>query len=426
MQQQGKRKLQGMELRMAVMHDTLRGSTQGTQILTLACQARKEQIEVALECLYTQYQSLQCTIRQEGEDLYFVPDARFADVPRRYLQADLDGNVDDLIRQEVDHPLDRTKALWKIAVIHDLRQNRMMLLFSVHHALIDANGMNLLAREFLQLLSECMAGHAPAGKSPVPLPPAVDEYLKEPLTTVAPAPTTAAVLRAYTQSSPLAERSTAWHCIRLAQPLPARLQQIALANRIKIHSIYSAALCLSLIECGIHELPFTFSTAVSLRFLQRNLPNQMGCYMTIASRHTDQAGDLMALAKTYEKELLHSVMNGCLQKRPAELAALTADANKLPAAAIFPSGAGITNLGKINIQSSYPGLEVQNYLMMANRLAGNFSMVAQCWEFVGDQYLNLVYAAPLLSEHEVERVAHSLSQRLEQLALGESDGKGGN
>ncbi len=407
------RKLGGIEARMAAFHNYLQGSTQGTQVIGLTCVLPEATLMMALRHLFEKYEPLQCTIGMHEGQFHFYRNAQFSDIALTFLAVDANTDIDALVQAEVDTPLQADAALWKLTALLDASTHQHKLVMTAHHAIIDATGMNALATSLLGMISALLSG-SPVPREVCGFPDPVDDLLKvQPVRAeVAPAVTTTR----YAQTCPLTQRSTGWKAVVLKQNVLKRLQAAAARDRIKLHSLMSAAMCLAAADTALAVPPFAFHTAVSLRFLQRPAAaaaNPLGCYMSIArSVIQSQDRDLAVLARNYERELLQRIITTCLQRPEVDHMSLEADVGKLGQLDHFVQGLGITNLGNIDIPTSLPGITVTDYMMLANRVSGNFSVVAQCYEFQGEQIVNFVYPKPLMSDEAVTRLCAAFSARL--------------
>lgn len=409
---QAVRKLGAIETRMTLFHDNLNGSTQGTQAIFFTANASREQFITATRYLYEHYAALQCSIRTIGEELWFFRSASFADIPVRYLQLEVSADIDKVISECLDQPINANRALWRTQLVSVGDTGEHILLFSAHHAIIDANGMHDLANRFFQILSSIMAGDALPDLQIVDFPLAVDELLQS-----NPPPVVAPVLepRAHDEFCPVNYRRTGWQFVTLEQEQVAALNKALQSDNIKLHSLISAALCLALHAQGVVSASCNFGTAVSLRFLQDANPayaNPLGCYMSIASTLLEVDDNLVNFARKYDRELMHKIFTSCLNKVETHYADFEAATHKIAKLENFSQGAGITNMGHVDIIETYPGIEVSDYLMLANRVSANFSVVAHCYDFRGKQRIGLVYPKPCLADDTVARVAADLHNRL--------------
>lgn len=410
------RKLSGIETRMAIFHNNLQGSTQGTQIIGIECALSAHLLGVALRHLYDKYVPLQCSIQQIGGELQFCHGVPFEAVPIRVIDAQPGIDLEAIAGDEVDQPLDAASVLWKVAAVLDSRGTAHKIVMTAHHAIIDASGMSALARSLFEIIDSLIVRGAWVTDAVSPFPLPVDDLLREPKgASVAALP---AAPRRHDQVCRLAGRRTGWKALVLDRQQLAVLVARADAERVKIHSVFSAAMCLAIEDIALLEAPIDFHTAVSLSFLRANHPgyaNELGCFMAIASGAIDaREQTVSALAKKYGSELLRNIMTTCVQKSPVDTVQLEAATRKLAGLDLFAQGVGITNLGVIDIPGSYEALAVTEYMMLANRVAGNFAVVAHCYEFAGRQYINFVYPKPILADAAVTALSAAFARRLEE------------
>ena len=409
---QAVRKLGAIEMRMALFHGNLNGSTQGTQAIFFMAKVSNEQFEMAAKYLYEHYVALQCAIKKIDDDLWFYRSAAFVDIPVRHLQLEMSGDINTVISECVDQSIDASHALWRAQLVSIGHDGQQVFLFSAHHAIIDANGMHDLANRFFQILSAILCGEPLPTLPLIDFPLAVDELLQ-----INSPPAVAPLVepRPHDEFCPIHYRRTGWQFVTLEQEQMAALHKALQADNIKLHSLISAALCQALHAQGVVAAHCNFGTAVSLRFLQDANPayaNPLGCYMSIASTPLDVDDNLVDFARKYDRELMHKIFTSCLNKVETNYADFAAATHKIAQLENFSQGAGITNMGHINITESYPGIEISDYLMLANRVSANFSIVAHCYDFLGKQQIGLVYPKPCLADDVVARVAADLQNRL--------------
>lgn len=409
---QAVRKLGAIETRMALFHSNLNGSTQGTQAIFFTANVSGEQFVTAAKYLYERYAALQCTIKIIGEELWFYRSASFADIPVHHLQLEAGSDIDKVIGECLDQPIDANGALWRAQLVSVGDSGQHIFLFSAHHAIIDANGMHDLANRFFQILSSIITG-IPLPQLPmIDFPLAVDELLQ---TNPAFAVTPVLEPRPHDESCPINYRRTGWQFVILEEEQVAALNKALQSDNIKLHSLISAALCQALYAQGVVAERSNFGTAVSLRFLQDTNPayvNPLGCYMSIASTLLDVDENLVSFARKYDRELMHKIFTSCLNKVETHYADFESATHKIAKLENFSQGAGITNMGHVGIAETYPGIEISDYLMLANRVSANFSVVAHCYDFRGKQRIGLVYPKPCLTDDTVARVVTDLHNRL--------------
>ena len=406
------RKLGAIEMRMALFHGNLNGSTQGTQAIFFSAHVSSEQFVTAAKYLYDHYAALQCAIRKIDGELWFYRSAAFADIPVRYLQLEMSGDINTIISECLDQPIDASHALWRAQLVSIDHSEQHVFLFSAHHAIIDANGMHDLANRFFQILSAIISGDPLPTLQPIDFPLPVDELLQ---TNAPPAVAPVVDPRPHDESCPVNYRRTGWQFVTLAHEQIAALNKALQADNIKLHSLISAALCQALRAQGVVAAHCNFGTAVSLRFLQDANPayaNPLGCYMAIASTPLDVDDNLVDFARKYDRELMHKIFTSCLNKVETHYAEFEAATHRIAQLENFSQGAGITNMGHVAITETYPGIEISDYLMLANRVSANFSIVAHCYDFLGKQRIGLVYPKPCLADDVVARVAADLQNRL--------------
>lgn len=410
------RKLSGIEARMAIFHNNLNGSTQGTQVIGITSMLSIDILKSALYYLYQKYVPLQCNIQLIEGDLHFCHGVKFESIPFKVVEIEPNTDFESAIGYEVDQSLHQDVSLWKVTALVNTKTDRHKILITAHHAIIDANGMNVLAKSLFKIISTLLVGNEYHVDGICEFPKPVDDLLKE--QKIYNDQSVNIIPRQYDQYCSLDRRQTGWKALVINQHMLQAVLKRAEQDKLKIHSVISAAMCLAVSDSNLAAHPINFNTAVSLRFLQRadtEILNDLGCYMSIAKTFVDTCNEsVSSLAKKYDRELLQKIMTLCIQKSHVDQAQLDIETKKLAHMDCFAHGVGITNLGVIDIPASYEGLEITDYMMLANRVAGNFSVVAHCYEFLGRQYINFVYPKPLLSDATVNKLCDAFSKRMEE------------
>ncbi|NTS75294.1 hypothetical protein HR060_00325 [Catenovulum sp. SM1970] len=409
------RKLGAIESRMALFHANLSGSTQGTQIIDFKANSllSDELLIKALHYLYQKYIPLQCSIQNKNNELWFCQNVDFTDIEIKIVQLSKGHEKQTIISDCVDKPLVQEKALWKITILKEDANENYTLAFSAHHSIIDANGMHELANTFFEILNTLLLKREYSLENVIELPEPIDDYLYGNVPNTP--PTNLKPPRQHDIECPISHRKTGWKNIIIEPEMLQSLNQGLTENKLKLNSIISAAFCLAIHDNAFLQTPFNFGTAVSLRFLQNNTAgSNLGCYMSIAENTIDTNNqNIVELATVYEKALLHKMMTSCLSPMDNNYEEIDSGTKKLSTLNQFIQGVGITNMGSIEITSNYEQLQIIDYMMLANRVAANFSIVIHCYEYLGKQHINLVYPQPCLSDEMVEKLSTSLYLHLQ-------------
>ena len=411
------RKLGAIETRMALFHANLKGSTQGTQVIFFNAAVARDQFFQAIKVLYEHYVALQCAIKKNTDGLWFYRSAAFDDISVSHLHVDTSADIEAVIGGCLDQPIDAEQALWRVQLVSIGTSGQQMLLFSAHHSIIDANGMHDLANNFFRILSAVLSATTLPSLPIIDLPLAVDELLQP---AVASVNSPLQSVRPHDSVCPIDYRRTGWQFVILQPDEAVALNNALQRDNVKLHSLVSAALCQALHAAEIVDDQFNFGTAVSLRFLQDSNPeylNPLGCYMSIAANQLQIDEDLVSFARQYDRALMQKIITGCLNKVETHYTEFEATTHKIASLDNFSQGAGITNMGHVSIAEQYPGIEITDYRMLANRVSANFSVVAHCYDFRGQQYIGLVYPKPCLADETVVRVAADLRRRLQEYSL---------
>ncbi|WNO10699.1 hypothetical protein [Teredinibacter sp. KSP-S5-2] len=413
------RQLGEMEMRMALFHEKLNGSTQGVQVIYFNGDITAELFRNIASHIHAHYQALQCKIEQRDDTLWFSEGVNLDQIEISYCETMTSESLDTFIHNAVDTPIDANKSLWRLQLVKCLDSNQNALILSAHHSIIDANGMHEIGNVFFLSAAHYLAENTLPELTHYPLQKPIDDLLHD---GTPPFATPSAYQQPHDGPCPIKYRKTHWQTLVISKEENSKFTERCQQDKLKPHSVISAALCQALADAGLAHAPFVFGTAVSLRFLQDSNPeyqHPLGCYMAIASNMLEpEKMDLNALAEHYNRELMQHIMLGCLKKLPSNLSALNQGINVMQNNIAFTQGAGITNMAEVGIQTRYGDLIINDYRMLANRVSANFSMVAHCYEFNGSQIIGLVYPSPCLSDATAVTVKTSLRERLLSYADG--------
>lgn len=402
------RPLEGIEVAMAAMHQYQFGTTQATQCLYLSSDFTMEQISSSVRYLYSKFQFLRCSIIADEDSYYFQENVGLDDI--EVLQYSVGhSQLDDLIYELCDRPLNQENSLWRIARIE--LEDINLIVMSVAHAIVDNEGMYTLAHEFLSCLDAIRCGNPLALPENNIVSKPINHYLK----TKSDKPNVSFEFKKLEHKCVVARRERKTNSV-LKQIDNASLDDIkSFANvaKIKMNSLLAASLCFASKNSPLDMSVIEFNTAISLRAVaqgeERN-PPVLGCYIGVSSLPIDIHGceDVVSLAKSYQKNLVNDIVKSRMEKLSVKRENVESFALRINESGEFIQGMGITNLGEVNIPENYSTFTIDNYFSIVNRTAGNLSVVLHCYEFRQKLYLNFVYANPLVEKTTIENLANSM------------------
>lgn len=282
------RKLGAIESRMALFHANLSGSTQGTQIIDFQTKVSNAILKKAIHYLYQEYISLQCSIKNKPNELWFYQDVNFSDIDIKIIHLNKGHEKQSIISNSVDQPLEQEKSLWKITIIREDDSEDNTLVFTAHHSIIDANGMHALANSLFKIINSLLSKEEYSISETKPLPKPVDDFLNA----STPSPNSSNIFdnRQHDVQCPISYRKTGWKNLIIEGNMLKNFNLALAKDKLKLHSVVTSAFCLAINDIDFMKPPFSFGTAVSLRFLQdKNNNNALGCYMSIAEKTIDSS-----------------------------------------------------------------------------------------------------------------------------------------
>jgi hypothetical protein len=399
------RPLGAIESKMWAFHKNLNGSTQGTQVIDFESSLTEKYFFRAIEKLYDSYVALQVSIKKVDGTLSFVRDVSFSKVKVEYIIFDSLNKRNEVISEYLDTPLTADENLWKVALLRKENTSNFSLVFSAHHAIIDANGMHDLADTLFDYIDQLLDGTDIIAKPVSSFPKPVDDLLHDIPTTNNADP--GCITPHYTISD-IQARTTGWQNTKISKERFICLNENLEKKGIKFNALISSAMCLASEKLKIMKSPFNYGTAVTLRFLQDShsqYSNPLGCFMSIATNTVDtQNHDLISLAKRYDKDLMFKIMTSSLAKEKIDIEQIKDATKNLSLSENFSQGIGITNMGKVNITTHRKNIVIHDYSMLASRVAANFAFVTHCYELNGVLNISVVYAKPSLPDKLVKEL----------------------
>lgn len=403
------RPLQGIEVVMASLHLNFDGATQATQVIELTGIVDTNIIHIAAKKLYDTYQALQCSIKVIENEYFFFNDVDFDDVYIKVYQTDkVDIDNKDII--DLDNCIDQSKSLWMLKVLYSTHTNKIFVVLSVCHTIIDNDGMILLANDLLSHLANNIND-----LSYYEIAPSINSFLREPHDKSQEDGVHYDKVK-YQKVVVSNSRNTEWINFRLTTNELKIIKFEANKVGVKIHSLIASALCLATKDTKLNTNPIEFNTAVSLRYIAagvgRVLP-RLGCLVSVSKISIDiSESEVFNVAKDYEYQLINDVVTNRLIKN--EIDAIQIDNSIRSQLDInhFIQGIAITNLGVININQNYKDFNVTNYFTAVNRKAGNFSIALHCYEFNDEMRFSILFPSPLISHESVKIITSRMKDIL--------------
>jgi hypothetical protein len=405
------RKLGYIETVMALTHRELRGTTQIAHLIHLRGHIEYAQLRLAAKILFGQFSILRCVIKETDGVFFFSEILTFDRIPIRQVVIADPGAWRAILDEETDSPLEQTESLWRLTLISGPGSDDARLVVVGHHAMADWTGLEVLFFRLLSILDRIMSGE-PVETVRHDIPRPIDEYLRRPVPPATPAPRSKIQ---FVQPAPLADRRTRGQSALLDPGQYSQLQQRCAQENVKVHSLLSAALCLTAQALGLVDSPVPVWTPVTLRIfgdLRRKPEHDLSCYISVADTPLDvSSGDIWSIAKDYENKLFRYTRNYCLHRKEVDMRALKSLVNGIKTSRDFLQGFAITNIGDLVLPES-SHFTIEDYVSSVNRLAGNFAAAVQVDVFKQKLRYTFIYPEPLWDEATATALCRSFTDRL--------------
>lgn len=417
---QAKRKLGNIETQMAVMHDVMNGTTQGSQITTLRGKIDFYALKEAAATIFWKYALLRCAIEKIDEALWFVEHDEFSRIEISAVSIANAQEWEYFYLTELGKVLNQSRALWRVTLVSGPAKDEFRIVFTCHHAIIDGSGFYVLINELLAIVEKTMLGIIDSPDQ-VGMPEAIDEYLL-PANAELYTDSTQCGAIPYTRYASLSERRTRVAYRTTIQDQYERFEHRCKMDGINVNSALSAIIALASHAVNICMSPVSFKTAVSLRERVSTKPgyeNKLGCYIAVADTAIEVAGkSVREIALNYEKKLFTYIVKNCLRRRDTDLTAIQIKVMSLDERKLFPQGIGITNLGKADLITQYKNFCIVDYEGINNRVAGNVAFVFHIVVLNATLKIKVVYPEPLIEDERIEQLCDSFMQHLASYAQG--------
>lgn len=406
------RRLGYIESVMAMMQKKMRGTTQLAQIVHLKGQVDYLSVLQASKRLFERYAILRCSIKEAGGALEFAEVLTFNQIPIRHVPIDAADEWEKIFADEVDIPL--AQSIWRVTLISGSNTNNPKIVIVVNHAIIDSVAIKILTTQFLGELDRVIVGETTDNiRHPIPSP--IDDYLKSPRK-VLPKSTSDVRMR-FKRAAPLEARRTRWVVEALDANQLTRLRERCVQEKIKVHSLLSAALCLAAHREGLADTPVPLRTAVSLRVGERNRPDEqeLSCCISVADTPIAISSDdnIKTAALAYDETLFKGIATDCLHRRNVDIGAIAAFTQKLKVSDVFMDGFAITTVEEpYDLPNVYRAFWVEDFVMIVNRSAGNFAVGLQVTVQHDEMRFIFVYPHPLWDEETVRTLSRAFIKRL--------------
>lgn len=399
MKQEVIRHLGTIESSMSWNHQILGGNTQGCQLVQANTFISQEIIEFASKILFDSYPALRAKLIEHCENLYFSPMEDFSKIVITQSIMTTCLTTNELLEQEVNNYIDPSISMWRISSYVDQQENITYIIASFHHAIVDGSGVIVFLNKLLSLIDKIISGDTVEPATNYQFPPAIDDFLLERKTTIAPINTPTDQIN-HAISASLKERFTKIDIFSIDKAISQPLIAACKSRKVSTNALFSSILALAFYKSNPKNHLIALKSAVSLRDRTPNADpemHQLGCYITVANCNFDinSLTLLPELCKKYDSQLFNAMLKTLPFKSVVPSTQLKAATEQVAGQKIFAHGIGITNAGLVETEK-YKNFEILDWHTINNRCGGNVAVVLHVIQYNQKINFGFVYSMPLM------------------------------
>jgi hypothetical protein len=397
-----------------------------------------EILRAALPAVRARHPHLRARIASDGAS---YPVLHHDNVPPLELRVVSSGDWVKELEHEINHPVPDSGPLGRFTLV-ERGPNEAYVLITLHHSVGDGMSGVFLMRDLIEACAQGIAGQPPK-LADLAIAPSIDAGL----------PSTFRGFRAWGHHVRFILRDL-WMMLRAGKPLKVRRDQDlfahsrrsrvipqqldrelserlaarARAEHTTIHGAMAAAMILgSLADANVERAGIAFGTPVNLRpLLSPPVAEQVGFYvsMVLYKEVVSANAPFWDLARAVRRQLETSIARGdqlAIVDLLPKMLKLVAGAKLSPRALLekferaAPTTTGLTNLGRLSIQTTHGPLKIEDCHFAACPSAlGDFLATATSLD--GQIFWNFVWPDPVMTEAHAQSLVTAIVERLKQAA----------
>ncbi len=416
------RKLGLIETQMASMHELARGTTQGSEMISIRGCFPLQNLVKAAELLFRKYAISQCAINYLEGDYWLVQHGEFERIEIRQKFLSNSEKFWHCYEESTNEPLQADYALWRLLLLSSADGKEHRLIVTSHQVMLDASGYDQFTRDLLGFM-EALAKGERVLPDPLGIPSAVDDFLSDQPGGLDVHDTVCPMLT-YHRNTELENRKTKVLNFELSAREYHALDLQCRADGVSV-STYMVGLFVCLTrKSGLSGKSVMVRSAVSLRARlksQKDYLNQLGCYISMVDTPVDygQVPIPVLVAKNYQNTLFPYIFHNCYRRKDTETNRIRREVKSLQGSAGFEQGLSFFNRGVVEIGTQYHNFTITDYDSASCCQAGNTACQLHILQFCGRLKCNLVYTWPLASHEQIGAIRKRLHASLLEYCLAE-------
>lgn len=388
-----------------------------------------KKIQQAFALLFQQHPLLRATVEIKGYNAYFVLNANFANIPIRELN-NLE-NWQDHFELEIHQPLHPEQYLWRISLAKSSKGFDMFII--THHAIADALSIINLLDQFMKCYSELFRNVTPALQT-LKFLKNIEYYLKETNDWQKFAKNYLELDQQsidkipYENNSVIAERRSRSQFFTLDPILLGHILTKCREKQLTFNSLLNSIMLLTQVKVNPHFTNASLKTPVNLRsYAEPKIAlENIGCFLSIVEtihRDVKSEDDVWKLAETFQKQLYNAIPKiGFLPRTTdyaeVDVALLTQlfGVSNAKRRTYLPNTFGVSNIGKVEIQTEYKNFMLEDFVFSTNHLVGNYYMFLSALTLYDELKLIFSYVTPLISENSAAQFIKEFMKIIKKIA----------
>ncbi len=385
-----------IETRMALLHSRHAGTTQVTTIVRLRGWIGPGDLMARAKACFDRFPLLRCRIALRDEGLWFEEHDDLTRIECVSMPREDAEHWKREALNELNRPLDQGNALWRCRLLRDPAGADHELILTRAHAISDGQGTSELIDFWLS--EEPSIRHAA-------LPPSIDSWEAAP-----PSAPSARRLPLRTFPDPGAPRAHC-HWFELSAGSTAAFEAQARENGLSLHSLLGARFVRACAAAGLGaRLDLGFAASLRSRMGTEADDYKGVCAIGVATAQgLDACLPELELARAYGDAIRREAPR--LPRRRQWSDRETLRSRILDIAGPAPSSQiGITDLGRVQVSTRYPRLEVVGFHSSASRRSGHPAVTLHASRLDGRLSLALTWAGEKLAPEVISNITRHLME----------------
>ncbi len=397
-------------------HDMLNGTMLVVSKAHIIGNCQPDKIKHAFKLLFSRHPLLRATIETRGYNSFFVLNALFEDIPLQQINSEM--NWETQFELEIHQPLQTEKYLWRVSIIKNRTGFELFLI--AHHAIADALSIVSLLDQFMQIYTELLRDNLP-NLPPLPFLKNIEQNLKETHDWQEFAKKYHELDQNSIDKIPYEITATINHRTSKSEFFTIEKYELSVLlekckqHQVSLNSWLNATILATQAKLNPEYRNASLKTPVNLRqYAEPKITQEnIGCFLSIVETiHKDIGSqtDIWSLAQTFQHELYTAIPKIGFLPRSTDYAevdiALLTQLFGVSSAkrwTVLPNTFGVSNIGRVDIQTDYADFKLIDFVFSTNHLVGNYYMFVSSLTLHDQLRLIFSYVTPLISEDKAKQ-----------------------